>query len=149
MQLPLITADTRLGMRDLSMVIVTGAALIMPQAAARAAGSTTLDVPGLGSMDANVKNLSCNGGAGSFSATVDDNKSTTALASSAARGDGYATMTITETAADGTKVTTDLTRTLVANVQQNIAGAKTPQMTIDVKYTSCKTTETTPAKKKM
>jgi hypothetical protein len=140
------TAVRRTGTRGLSIVIVTGAALIVPQGAARAAGSTTLDVPGVGSMDADVKNLSCKGSGGSFSATVDDNKATAALFSSAARGEGYATMTITETAANGTKVTTDFTRTVIASVQQDTAGAK-PQMTIDVKYASCKTTEITPAKK--
>ena len=84
---------------DFSIVIVTGAALIVPQAAARAAGSATLDIPGVGSLGADVTNSSCKGSAGSFSATVDDNKATAALTSSAARSDGYATMTLTETAA--------------------------------------------------
>jgi hypothetical protein len=140
------TAATPTGTRGLSIVIVTGAALIVPQAAALAGASTTLSIPGVGSMDSEVKNLSCKGSAGSFSATVDDNKATAALTSSAARSGGYATMTITETAADGTKVTTDFTRTLIASVQQAAAGAK-PQMTINVKYVSCKATETTPAKK--
>ena len=137
----------RTGTRGLSIVIVTGAALIVPQAAARAAGSATLDIPGVGSLGADVTNLSCKGSAGSFSATVDDNKATAALTSSAARSDGYATMTLTETAADGTKVTTDFTRTIITSVQQTTAGAKTPQLTINVKYASCKATETAPAKK--
>jgi hypothetical protein len=141
------TAAMRTGTRGLSIVIVTGAALIVAQAAARAASSTTLNVPGVGSMNADVKNLSCKGSAGLFSATVDDNKATAALTSTAARSAGYSTMTITETAADGTKVTTDFTRTMITSVQQDPAGAKTPQMTINVEYASCKTTETTPPKK--
>jgi hypothetical protein len=141
------TAAMRTVTRGVWIVIILGVALIVPQSAARAAASTTLSVPGVGLMDVEVKNLSCKGIAGSFSATVDDNKATAALTSSAARGGGYATMTITETAADGTKVTTDFTRTLIARVQQDAAGAK-PQMTINVKYVSCKVTDTTPAKEK-
>ncbi len=140
------TAAMRTGTRGSSIAIILGGALIVPQSSARAAASTTLSVPGVGLMDAEVKDLSCKGIPGSFSATVDDNKTTAALTSSAARGGGYATVTITETGADGTKVTTDFTRTLIASVQQDAAGAK-PQMTINVKYVSCKATETTPAKK--